>query len=149
MPPAPATPACPEGTVSPLRVVTLGAHLGDKSVDQGVLGGEYLGTTGGCHHPFTWSSTGGHLSSASPTHPAVDSNRQADLGLFSVSPLSTTPTTTTRISIPHRRNTAVCPEPPLMAQSHRVTTLAVRTPHTHDLYSQVSCVLKPDPEDLS
>ena len=92
----------------PPPAVTLGAHLGDNSVDHVPITAQNLGTTGGCHGPFMYPSTGRHLASSLSSQPAVERNRRADLQICLMSPLSTAPTTTTTISIPQKCRTAVC-----------------------------------------
>lgn len=128
-----------------MSLITLGAHLGDNSVDQGPLSAPSLGTTGGCHAQFTWLSTARHLQSVSWSHPAVDQAHRADLRVYRSSPLSTAPTTTTSSSISYQNCTAVSPEPISPRRSPRVTIPVQVTAR----YCRASRIHRFEPEGLS
>ena len=129
----------------PPPAVTLGAHLGDNSVDYVPITAVKLGTTGGCHGSFMYPSTGRHLASAFASHPPVEQTRRADLRVWRLSPLSTAPTTTTTISIPQKCRTAVSRAGTPSAPSHRVTTPMLLLGQGRPMSSPMSS----DPEDFS
>ena len=128
-----------------MSLITLGAHLGDNSVDRWAMSTPFLGTTGGCHVVFGRMSTAGHTLFVPQSHGAVDQAHRHDLGLCLPSPLSTAPTTTTTLSISQQERDALSPRIPTRCRSPRVT----KPVHRLQKHGRSHLVQSSEPEDLS
>jgi|tagenome__1003787_1003787.scaffolds.fasta_scaffold19859830_2 hypothetical protein len=103
-------------------MITLGTHIGDNPVDHLPIKGSLLGTSGGCHRAFISVSTDAPQVFALSSHLPVDRTHRADLAKCWLSPISTAPTTTTKISMSIVKPTAVGTASLCGQRPHRVTT---------------------------